>query len=98
VEPQQYSSGLFHTLQKVKHIDIVYPKSNDGLHLLVDSAGLMFLGESEWKCKKHQPEYRIKWRKIHISIDAKTRQIRAVQLTANNVSDSQVLELDQSNG
>ena len=52
----------------------------------------MFLGESEWKCKKHQPEYRIKWRKIHISIDAKTRQIRAVQLTANNVSDSQVLE------
>ena len=32
------------------------------------------------------------WRKLHIAIDAKTLQIRAVQLTTNNVSDSQVLE------
>ena len=37
------------------------------------------------------PEYRHQWRKLHIGIDAKTLQIRAVQLTTNNVSDSQVL-------
>jgi hypothetical protein len=37
-------------------------------------------------------EYRRQWRKLHIAIDAKTLQIRAVQLTTNNVSDSQVLE------
>ena len=30
--------------------------------------------------------------KLHIAIDAETLQIRAVQLTTNNVSDSQVLE------
>ena len=36
-------------------------------------------------------EYRRQWRKLHIGIDAKTLQIRAVQLTTNNVSDSQVL-------
>ncbi|EXG52767.1 hypothetical protein J735_0229, partial [Acinetobacter baumannii 24860_2] len=44
-----------------------------------------FLGEGEWKRKKHQPEYRRQWRKLHIGIDAKTLQIRAVQLTTNNV-------------
>ena len=35
--------------------------------------------------------HRRQWRKLHIGIDAKTLQIRAVQLTTNNVSDSQVL-------
>lgn len=63
-----------------------------GLRLLVDSTGLKFLGEGEWKRKKHGPEYRRQWRKLHIGIDTETIQIRAVQLTANNVSDSQVLE------
>ncbi|WP_374663499.1 IS5 family transposase [Acinetobacter sp.] len=79
--------------RRQKHIDITisYQKSSDGLHLLVDSTGLKFLGESEWKRKKHQPEYRRQWCKLHIGIDAKTLQIRAVQLTTNNVSDSQAL-------
>ncbi|WP_180128713.1 MULTISPECIES: IS5 family transposase [unclassified Acinetobacter] len=80
--------------RRQRHIDIAigYQKSSGGLHLLVDSTGLKFLGEGEWKRKKHGPEYRRQWRKLHIDIDAETLQIRAVQLTANNVSDSQVLE------
>ena len=57
--------------------------------LIMDSTGLKFLGEGEWKCKKHGAEYRRQWRKLHIAIDAETLQIRAVQLTTNNVSDSQ---------
>ena len=79
--------------RRQKHIDIAinYQKSSNGLHLLVDSTGLKFLGEGEWKRKKHQPEYRRQWRKLHIGIDAETLQIRAIQLTTNNVSDSQVL-------
>ena len=79
--------------RRQKHIDIsiCYQKSRSGLHLLIDSTGLKFLGEGEWKRKKHQPEYRRQWRKLHIGIDAETLQIRAVQLTTNNVSDSQVL-------
>ena len=52
---------------------------------------MKFLGEGEWKRKKHGPEFRRQWRKLHIGINAKTLQIRAVQLTTNNVSDSQVL-------
>ena len=79
--------------RRQKHIDIAirYQKSSNGLHLPVDSTGLKFLGEGEWKRKKHQPEYRRQWRKLHIVIDAGTLQIRAVQLTTNNISDSQVL-------
>ena len=42
--------------------------------------------------KKDAPEYRRQWRKLHIGIYAKTLQIRTVQLTTNDVSDSQVLE------
>ncbi len=78
--------------KKYIYIAILYHKSRYGLHLLVDSTGLKFLGEGEWKRKKHQPEYRHQSRKLHIGIDAETLQIRAVQLTTNNVSDSQVLE------
>ena len=85
--------------RRQKHIDIVisYQKSSDELHLLVDSTGLKFLGEGEWERKKHGSEYRRQWHKLHIAIDAETLQIRAVQLTTNNVSDSQVLSdlLDQ---
>ena len=79
--------------RRQKHIDIAinYQKSSNGLQLIVDSTGLKFLGEGEWKRKKHQPEYRRQWRKLHIGIDAETLQIRAIQLTTNNVSDSQVL-------
>lgn len=57
----------------------------------MDSTGLKFLGEGEWKCKKHGSEYRRQWRKLHLTIDAETLQIRAIQLTTNNVSDSQIL-------
>ena len=78
--------------RRQKHIDIAisYQKSSDGLHLLIDSTGMRFLGEGEWKRKKHGPEYRRHWRKLHIGMDAKTLQIQAVQLTTNNVSDSQM--------
>ena len=69
---------------------INYQKISNGLHLNVDSTGMKFLGEGEYKRKKHQPEYHRQWRKLHIGIDAETLQIRAVQLTTNNLSDSQV--------
>ncbi len=91
LEYQRYSYSTICRGQK--HIDIAinYQKSSNGLYLLVDSTGLKFLGEGEWKRKKHQPKYRHQWHKLHIGIDAETLQIRAIQLTTNNVSDSQVL-------
>ncbi len=47
-----------------------------------------FLGEGEWKCKKHGAERRRQWRKLHIGIDAQTLQVRAISVTSNNVSDT----------
>ena len=61
------------------------------LHLLVDTTGIKFLGEGEWKCKKHGPERRRQWRKLHIGIDAQTLQVRAICVTSNNVSDAAVM-------
>jgi hypothetical protein len=62
-----------------------------GLHLLVDSTGIKFLGEGEWKRKKHGAEYRRQWRKVHLGIDAETLQIRAVLVTDNSIGDAPVL-------
>ena len=60
------------------------------LHLLVDSTGIKFLGEGEWKTKKHGAERRRQWRKVHLGIDADTLQIRAIVVTTNEVGDSPV--------
>lgn len=73
------------------NVQVPYTRSKAGLHLLVDSTGIKFLGEGEWKCKKHGPERRRQWRKLHIGIDAQTLQIRAICVTSNNVSDAAVI-------
>ena len=73
------------------NVQIPYTRSKAGLHLLVDSTGIKFLGEGEWKCKKHGPERRRQWRKLHIGIDAQTLQVRAICITSNNVTDAAVL-------
>ena len=57
----------------------------------MDSTALKSLGEGEWKKNKHQPENRRRWHKLHIDIDAKILQILEVQLTTNNIIDSQIL-------
>ena len=83
--------------QQTLNVQIPYTRSHAGLHLLVDSTGIKFLGEGEWKCKKHGVEYRQQWRKLHIGIDAQTMQIRAICVTSHNVSDASVIPdlLDQ---
>ena len=70
---------------------MAYRSSSDGLNLLVDSTGIKFLGEGEWKCKKHGPERRRQWRKLHIGIDAQMLQVRAICVTSNNVTDAAVM-------
>lgn len=57
----------------------------------MDSTGIKFLDEGEWKCKKHGSVRRCQWRKLHIGIDARTLQIRAICVTSNNVPDAAVI-------
>ena len=77
--------------QQSLQVQVPYRSSRAGLHLLVDSTGIKFLGEGEWKCKKHGPERRRQWRKLHIGIDAQTLQIRALCITSNEVTDAAVV-------
>ncbi len=59
--------------------------------MLVDSTGIKFLGEGEWKRKKHGAEYRRQWRKVHLGIDANTLEIRAIEVSDNSVGDAPML-------
>ena len=77
--------------QKSLTVELAYRNNSQGLHLLVDSTGIKFLGEGEWKCKKHGPEYRRQWRKVHLGIDAQTLEIRAIEVTDNSVGDAPML-------
>lgn len=45
--------------RKQMHTNIAlgYKKSRNVFHLLVNSTGLKFSNEDEWKCKKHGYEY-----------------------------------------
>jgi hypothetical protein len=49
------------------------------------------MGEGEWQRKSHRAEYRLKWRKLHLGLDAQTLEIRAIEVTPNSVSDAPVL-------
>jgi len=77
--------------QQTLHVHLPYRPSAAALDLLVDSTGIKFLGEGEWKRKKHGAEYRRQWRKVHLGIDAQTLEIRAIEVTDNSVGDAPML-------
>jgi len=77
--------------QKYLRVNVKRSLSKEGLHLLVDSTGIKFVGEGEWKRKKHGAEYRRQWRKVHIGINAETLEICAIEITDNSVGDAQML-------
>jgi len=77
--------------QKRLQVVIPYCGKKDVLHLLVDSTGVKMLGEGEWKTKKHGAEYRRRWRKVHLGVDAETMEIRAIEITSNSVGDAPML-------
>ena len=77
VESLMHLSGLhwpapdFSTVcrrQPASKVHVPYHTSQAGLHLLVDSTGVKFLGEGERRCKKYGVERRRQWRKLHIGI------------------------------
>ena len=77
--------------QKTLRVQLPYRASATALDLLVDSTGIKFLGEGEWKRKKHGAEYRRQWRKVHLGIDASKLEIRAIEVTDNSVGDAPML-------
>ena len=77
--------------QETLRVQLPYRASTTPLNLLVDSTGIKFLGEGEWKRKKHGAEYRRQWRKVHLGIDAQTLEIRAIEVTDNSIGDAPML-------
>jgi len=64
---------------------------NEPLHVLVDATGLKVFGEGEWKVRIHGIGKRRTWRKLHIAMDADTREILATVASTSNVGDKAVL-------
>nr|WP_187427936.1 transposase [Comamonas sp. Z3] len=55
--------------------------------MLLDSTGIKFLGEGEWKCKKHGAERRRQWRKGYIGIDSQSAsRLRDLQQRSDAVA------------
>ena len=77
--------------QKTLAVNIPYRGSNGPLHLLIDSTGIKVEGEGEWNARKHGGPKRRVWRKIHLGVDEKTLEVRAVEITGSHIGDAPVL-------
>lgn len=66
-------------------------KSDEPLHVVIDSTGLKVYGEGEWKVRQHDWAKRRTWRKLHIAVNEKTHEILSVTVTTNDFKDSEVL-------
>ena len=77
--------------QKTLKVQIPYRRAEGPLNLLVDSTGIKFLGDGEWQARKHGVQGRREWRKVHLSMDIATSDIRAVEFTPSREGDSPVL-------
>ncbi len=83
--------------QKSLTVQIPYRRADGPLNLQVDSTGIKFLGDGAWQARKHGPQGRRQWRKIHLAMDTATSDIRAVEFTPSRDGNSLVLPdlLDQ---
>lgn len=73
-------------------------KKGKKLIVVIDSTGLKVYGEGEWKVRQHGVSKRRTWRKAHLMVV--NGEIRAAELTENNVADCDVFEnlLNQEEG
>lgn len=72
-------------------VTIPYRGSKGPLHLLIDSAGIKVEGEGEWNARRHGGPKRRVWRKIHLGIDERVLEVRAVGITGSHIGDAPVL-------
>ena len=57
----------------------------------MDSTGIKIEGEGEWNARKHGGSKRRVWRKIHLGINEKTLEVRAVEITGSHIGDAPIL-------
>ncbi|WP_026759197.1 IS5 family transposase [Sediminimonas qiaohouensis] len=77
--------------QKTLAVKNPYRRADGALTLLVDSTGIKLLGDGEWQARKHGTQWRRQWRKVQLTMDPTTTDIRAVEFTTGRDGDSSVL-------
>jgi len=77
--------------QKTQRVQQPYRPSTTALVLLVDSTGIKFLGEGEWKRKKNGATGPSTAGSGARCIDASTLEIRAIEVTDSSVGDAPML-------
>ena len=60
-------------------------------HMVIDSTVLKIYGAGEWRVRKYRLSRRRTWRKLHLGIDERTKEIVAVEITGSREHDSQPL-------
>jgi hypothetical protein len=76
-----------------KKLSVCLPKRAKGhLDIVMDSKGLKIYGEGEWKLRTRGKSNRRTWRKLHLSIDRKSGEIEAAELTEAGMSDDAMTE------
>ena len=70
-------------------VDVVVEASTNkrSTDIVLDSTGLKFFGAGEWARAKHG-ETRRSWRKLHISVDPASSEIRTHELTGDDTADA----------
>jgi len=58
---------------------------------LIDSTGIKAAGEGEWSSRKHGSSRPRQWRKVHLGIDAKTLELRAIEIIGSRIGDGPLL-------
>ncbi len=61
-------------------------------HIVVDSTGVKIYGEGEWKVREHGVGKRRTWRKVHLAIDADSKEVVGVAVTTVEWADGEVFE------
>lgn len=61
------------------------------VNLLVDIPEIKFRGDGKWLSRKHGTQRRPQYRKVHLAMDTTNGDIRAVEFTSSDQSDSPVL-------
>jgi len=77
--------------QGALQIHVLHTLARAPRHVVIDATGLRIYGAGEWRVWKHRVSRRRTWRKLHLDIDERTKEIIAVELTRSRVHDSQPL-------
>lgn len=73
-------------------IRAIEKRSNEAIHVVMDSTGLKVFGEGEWKVRQHGYSKRRTWRKLHLCINEGSNEILSVVLSENSFKDSEIFE------